>query len=138
MKVEKMAVKINKQLKKVWVGYENGWNQGVAHIATINNIDYAIMLQSDSEETVFISFYHLKSGKLISNYPLSLSQLLKADTKEAALNLFKKIALEIEPIFKKNRKTIIEESEKHKLAMEKEFGPMPEIEDSHALDFYEG
>ncbi|MCO8286664.1 hypothetical protein [Tetragenococcus halophilus] len=131
-------VEINTQLKTFWLGYADGWHQVIAHLVMIDNIEYAMVPQtSTDEEHVFISLYHLKSGKLIRKCPVSLEALLNADTKEATMKLFENIAKRIEPTLKYNKSKILHESENYKLAMEKEFGPMPEIEDSHELDYYE-
>ncbi|MDN6730142.1 MAG: hypothetical protein L0L57_08210 [Alkalibacterium sp.] len=131
-------VEINTQLKTFWLGYADGWHQVIAHLVMIDNIEYAMVPQtSTDEEHVFISLYHLKSGKLIRECPISLKELLRADTKEATMKLFEDIAKRIEPTLKYNKSKILHESENYKLAMEKEFGPMPEIEDSHELDYYE-
>ena len=128
-------VEINTQLKTFWVGYADGWHQVIAHIAMIDGVEYAMVPQTtDNEEYVLISLYHSKSGKLIRICPISLKELLRADTKEATMKLFEDIAKRIEPTLKYNKSKILQESENYKLAMEKEFGPMPEIEDSHELD----
>ncbi|WP_339360354.1 hypothetical protein [Tetragenococcus halophilus] len=128
-------VEINTQLKTFWVGYADGWHQVIAHIAMIDGVEYAMVPQTtDNEEYVLICLYHSKSGKLIKLVPISLEALLNADTKEVTMKLFENIAKGIEPILKYNKSKILQESEKYKLAMEKEFGPMPEIEDSYELD----
>ncbi|AYW50816.1 hypothetical protein C7H83_10220 [Tetragenococcus halophilus] len=131
-------VEINTQLKTFWVGYADGWHQVIAHLVMIDNVEYAMVPQTtDNEEYVLICLYHSKSGKLIQECPISLKELLRADTKEATMKIFENIAKGIEPILKYNKTKILHESENYKLAMEKEFGPMPEIEDSHELDYYE-
>ncbi|MCF1614647.1 hypothetical protein LQF59_06175 [Tetragenococcus koreensis] len=131
-------VEINTQLKTFWLGYADGWHQVIAHLVMIDNIEYAMVPQTtDNEEYVLICLYHSKSGKLIRVVPISLEALLNANTKEATMKLFEDIAKRIEPTLKYNKSKILYESENYKLAMEKEFGPMPEIEDSHELDYYE-
>ncbi|MDN6724855.1 MAG: hypothetical protein L0L53_11515 [Tetragenococcus halophilus] len=131
-------VEINTQLKTFWVGYADGWHQVIAHLVMIDNIEYATVPQTtDNGEYVLICLYHLKSGKLIRECPISLKELLRADTKEATMKLFENIAKRIEPTLKYNKSKILHESENYKLAMEKEFGPMPEIEDSYELNLYE-
>lgn len=128
-------VEINTQLKTFWLGYADGWHQVIAHIAMIDGIEYAMVPQTtDNEEYVLICLYHSKSGKLIRICPISLKELLRADTKEATMKLFEDIAKRIEPTLKYNKSKILQESEKYKLAMEKKFGPMPAIEDSYELD----
>lgn len=128
-------VEINTQLKTFWLGYADGWHQVIAHLVMIDNIEYAMVPQtSTDEEYIFISLYHSKTGKLIRMCPISLKELLNADTKEATIKLFENIAKRIEPTLKYNKTKILNESEKYKMAMEKEFGPMPAIEDSYELD----